>query len=59
MSKYDKALSAGYKILRSFGGNDPINRAIRADAERLYESSIILPIGLMTLVTRKIEKGEL
>ena len=59
MSKYDTALKAGHKILRSFGGNDPINRAIRADAERLYERSIILPIEFMTLVTRKIEKGEL
>lgn len=59
MSKYDEALKAGHKILRSFGGTDPINREIRADAERRYEYSIILPIGLMTLVTQKLERGEL
>ena len=57
MSKYEQAIKAGHKILRSFGGNDPIKRAIRADAEQLYEKSIILPAGLMALITRKIEKG--
>ncbi len=59
MSKYEQAIKAGHKILRSFVGDDPINQAIRADAERLYENLIILPCELMTLVTRKIERGDL
>ena len=59
MSKYEQAIKAGHKILRSFEGDDPTNQATRADSERLYENLIILPCELMTLVTRKIERGDL
>ena len=59
MSKYEKAVKAGHKIVRSFGGSDPISQAIRLDAERLYEESISLPFGTMSIITRKVEKGEL